>query len=75
MSPLVLTKSAVPTKKWFATQIAAVAALLTMWVTTGAWDMEETIALIGLLTQAGLSYLVPNDNTPGGVPVKQREYS
>lgn len=61
-------KSAAPTKKWLTTQITAVAALLVMWVTTGAWDTEETIALIGLISQAALGYIVPNDNTPGGVP-------
>lgn len=67
MSPAT-RKSAAPTRKWLVTQITAVAAVLTMWVTTGSWDAEETVALIGLISQAGISYLVPNNNTPGGVP-------
>ena len=49
-----------PSKKWFVTQITAVAALFTMWATTGSWDVEETVALIGLVSQAGIGYLTPN---------------
>lgn len=70
MSPVVATKSALPTKKWIVTQITAVAALLTMWVTTGSWDTEETVALIGLITQATAGYFASNADTPGGVPVQ-----
>lgn len=68
--PIATKKSAKPTKKWIVTQITAVAAVATMWVTTGSWDTEETVALIGLLTQASLGYLQPNNDTPGGVPVE-----
>lgn len=70
MSPVVEQSSWKPTKKWVATQITAVAAVLTMWVTTGSWDQEETVALIGLISQAALAWYVPNDKTPGGVPVE-----
>lgn len=70
MTPVAPVKSALPTKKWAVTQITAVAAILVMWVTTGAWDTEETIALIGLVSQAGISYLTPNADSPGGVPYK-----
>jgi hypothetical protein len=66
MSPTV--KSWRPTKKWLVTQITAASALALMWVTTGSWDQEETVGLIGLLTQAALGYLQPNEDTPGGVP-------
>jgi hypothetical protein len=63
-------KSGVPTRKWFATQMTALAALLIAWVNAGEWNKTLTVALIGLLSQAVVGYLVPNTNTPGGVPVK-----
>lgn len=69
MTPVVAEKSWFPTKKWIVTQIAAAAAVATMWATTGSWDTEETVALIGLITQAAAAYLTPNQDTPGGVPV------
>lgn len=50
-----------PSRKWWATQITALTALAIMYVTTGAWDQEETIAAIGIASQAALSWLVPND--------------
>lgn len=68
MSP-VTRKSARPTNKWIVTQITALAAVLTMWATTGSWDTEETVAIIGLVSQAAAGYWTSNDNTPGGVPV------
>ncbi|MFB9376362.1 hypothetical protein ACFFKU_12765 [Kineococcus gynurae] len=57
-----------PTRKWWVTQITALAALATLVVTTGAWGTEASVATIGLLSQALVSYLVPNAATPGGVP-------
>lgn len=56
-----------PSRKWIANQIAGIAALLTMWVTTGEWDTAETVALIGLLSQAAITYLVPNAPDKAGV--------
>ncbi len=50
-----------PSRKWFATQVTALTALALMYVTTGAWNQEETIAAIGIVSQAALSWLVPND--------------
>lgn len=50
-----------PTNKWKAARIVAVAALLTMWATTGSWDTEETVGLIGLLSEAGVAYYTPNE--------------
>ncbi len=50
-----------PTRKWFATQVTTLTALVVMWVTTGAWDQEETISLIGIVSAACLAWLVPND--------------
>jgi hypothetical protein len=64
------TKSAWPTRKWWATQVTALATLLVAWVTADHWDKTLTIGLIGLLTQAAVGYLIPNQDTPGGVPLK-----
>lgn len=50
-----------PTRKWIATQITALAAILVMWQSTGSWDVEETVALIGFLSQASIGWLVPNN--------------
>lgn len=57
-----------PTRKWIAARVVGVGAILTMFATTGTWDVEESVALIGLLTESFVSWLVPNDATEGGVP-------
>jgi hypothetical protein len=57
----------VPSRKWLVTQITAVGALLTMFATTGSWDVEESVALIGLVTQALASYVLPNAPDKAGV--------
>jgi hypothetical protein len=64
-------KSWIPKNKWFATQVTAVAALLVGWINVGDWNKTLTIALIGLISQAIVGYLVPNVNAPGGVRVKR----
>lgn len=63
-------KSPLPTRKWMAGQVTAAAAFLTAWVTAGEWNSTLSIAVIGLLAQASISYLIPNVDTPGGVPAK-----
>jgi hypothetical protein len=64
-------RSATPTRKWIATQITALAALMTAWISIGEWDKTLTISAVGLLTQAVVGYILPNANTPGGVPLKR----
>jgi len=61
-------KSSLPTRKWMAT---ALAALITAWLTAGEWNSTLSIALVGLLAQAVIGYLLPNVDTPGGVPTKK----
>lgn len=63
-------KSALPTRKWWAARIAAIGTLLVMYVTAGEFTTEVIVALIGLFVEAAVSYLVPNADTPGGVPLK-----
>ena len=62
----------VPSRKWFVTQVTASAALLTMWVTTNGWEQEETLSLIGLVSQAVIAYLVPNAESGGTPPDSMR---
>jgi hypothetical protein len=57
-----------PTRKWIATQVTAVAAFTIAWVTAAEWNSTLSIALIGLISQAVISYLVPNAHTSGAVP-------
>ncbi len=57
-----------PTRKWWAANVTAATALALMYVTTGGWDQEESIALIGLVSQAALSWLIPNVQGASGLP-------
>ena len=65
-------KSRWPTNKWLATQVTALVALLTGWVTAGAWNKTLSITLIGLVGQAIVSYVLPNAELPGGVPARRK---
>jgi hypothetical protein len=53
-------KSWRPTNKWMAAQCTATATLAVSWVNAGAWTKPLTIALIGLVSQAVVAYLVSN---------------
>jgi hypothetical protein len=61
-----------PTRKWWAMFITALAAFLVNWIQAGELSKEILIALVGLLAQAAVAYLVPNADTPGGVPAKHK---
>jgi hypothetical protein len=57
----------VPSRKWFAARITAIAGLAIMWVTTGTWDQEETVMAITVVSAALIAWLTPNADTgPGG---------
>lgn len=62
-------KSLLPTRKWVAAQIVGAAAIATSAVESG-WDPTETKLVIALVVQAAITYLLPNESTPGGVPLK-----
>jgi hypothetical protein len=64
-------RSYLPTNKWLVTQATALSAFATLYLTTKGWDIEESIALNALILQAVVSYLTPNQDTPGGVPTKE----
>lgn len=59
-----------PTRKWWVAQVTALAAIAVMYLTTGDWNTEESVAAVGWLTQAVGTWLMPNDPTAGGVPPK-----
>jgi hypothetical protein len=60
-----------PTRKWWAALITALAAFLINWIQAGQFSREIAIALVGVLAQAAVAYVVPNQDTPGGVPGKK----
>ena len=57
---LLLSKLAPPSRKWFAAQITAVATFLTAGVDAGDWNKTLSVAFIGLVAQALVTYVVPN---------------
>ncbi|HVD55533.1 MAG TPA: hypothetical protein VNC17_01730 [Thermoleophilaceae bacterium] len=50
--------------------MTAIAGLLTTWATTQGWTKEMSGVAIALVGQRIVAYLVPNSDTPGGVPLK-----
>ncbi|MEW9547230.1 hypothetical protein [Nonomuraea sp. NPDC050783] len=67
---VVTRKSLMPTRKWWAMLVVALGAIAVSWVSAGQLTKETAIALIGVVVQAVATYLVPNDDTPGGVPAR-----
>ena len=61
--------SLLPTRKWIAAQVVAAAGIATSAIDSG-WDATETKLVIAVLVQATVTWLLPNDSTPGGVPVR-----
>lgn len=51
-----------PSRKWFAALVVGLTGLATMWATTGAWDQEETIAAITLVSARAVAWLIPNES-------------
>ena len=49
-----------PTNKWLAALVAGLGTIATRALTTGTWDTEESVALIGLLVERIVAYLTPN---------------
>lgn len=64
-------KSLLPTRKWWAAFVTSVAGFVVLWITAGEFSKEVTVALVWMLVQAITTWLVPNQDTPGGVPVKK----
>jgi hypothetical protein len=49
-----------PSRKWWAAQIAATTTLGTGLVSAGAWTKPLSLMAIGVVSQAAITYLVPN---------------
>jgi hypothetical protein len=60
------SRSLWPTRKWWAALITALAAFFVNWIAAGQFTREIAIALVGVLAQAAVAYLVPNKDTAGG---------
>jgi hypothetical protein len=69
VTPVVTKKSWLPTRKWVAAQVVALGAVAVSWIESG-WDATEEKLLIGIVVQALTTYLISNQDTPGGVPVQ-----
>ena len=50
-------------RKWLARTIVGAGAIATMYLSTGTWDQEESIAVVGWIVAAITSFLVPPDPT------------
>jgi len=46
--------------------ITGAGGIAVMALSTGSWDIEESIALVTLLTERSVAYLVPNDPSGAG---------
>ena len=57
--------SSLPARKWWATQVTAVCGLVTSWIVVGDWNQQLSIAVVTLVGQAVVGYLVPNQDRVG----------
>lgn len=49
-----------PSRKWFAALLVGIGTVATLYITTGGWDAEESIAAVGLTIERGVAWLTPN---------------
>lgn len=64
-------KSLLPTRKWWGAFVTSVAGVVVMGISADAFSTEVKIALVWAIAQAAITWLVPNADTPGGVPLKK----
>ena len=64
-------KSWRPTKKWWAALVTVAGSWVANLITAGGFTKTIAIALVGIVSQMIVAYLVPNDNTLGGVPLRK----
>lgn len=61
----------VPTKKWVAALVSGLLLIGVHAFASGGWDKTEWGELGALITAQSAAYVVKNDPTPGGVPLKK----
>lgn len=49
-----------PSRKWFAALLVGLGTIATLYFSTDGWDVEESIALVGLVIERGVAWLTPN---------------
>jgi hypothetical protein len=64
-------KSWLPTRKWIVGLLTSVVALVLSIVQSGHWTKEYTAAILTVVVGAITSYLIPNNDNPGGYPLKK----
>jgi hypothetical protein len=60
-----------PTNKWWAALVTVAGSWVANLITAGAFTKVIAIALVGIVCQMTVAYLVPNSDTPGGVPIRK----
>jgi hypothetical protein len=64
-------KSWAPTRKFVAALLTGLLTIAGHAIASGAWDTTEWGELVALGTALTAAYVVPNENTPSGVPLKK----
>lgn len=65
------TKSPWPTRKWWAALVTGLGALIILWINQGREVTDAVlIALVSLVVERIVAYMIPNKDTPGGVPLR-----
>jgi hypothetical protein len=60
-----------PTNKWWAALVTVAGSWVANLITAGAFTKVIAIALVGIVCQMTVAYLVPNSDAPGGVPMRK----
>lgn len=60
-----------PTNKWWAGLVTVAGSWVVNLITAGAFTKTIAIALVGIISQMTVAYLVPNSDTLGGVPMRK----
>lgn len=67
-----MKKSWMPTRKWWVTTVTAVGTIVVAALTGDGINTDaETILVVGIVVQRVVGYIIPNEDTPGGVPLVQ----
>jgi len=63
-----------PTRKWWASTVVGVTGVVVLGINAGEWTSEVTIAVVTIVSQRIIAFLVPNNEEPGGVPGRGRRF-